>query len=113
MLGDCRARALFVPARFRNYDYAAMGTRVAAGLPDLDHIFTVRGDGPDDYAALVAEGAGKRFLAPEVDPLGVKMVLYTSGTTGRPKACCTAMTRCAHILPQAAGSGVWSPARRR
>jgi acyl-CoA synthetase (AMP-forming)/AMP-acid ligase II len=45
----------------------------------------VRGDGPDDLSALLAEARGKRFARPNVDPLGVKLVLYTSGTTGRPK----------------------------
>lgn len=85
MLADCRARALFVPASFRNFDYAAMAARIRPDLPDLAHVFTVRGDGADDYAALVAEGRGRGFARPRVDPLGVKMVLYTSGTTGRPK----------------------------
>ena len=85
MLGDCRARALFVAASFRNYDFAAMAERLRAKLPDLGHVFTVRGSAPDDYTALVSEGRGKAFVRPKVDPLGVKMVLYTSGTTGRPK----------------------------
>jgi len=85
MLADCRARALFVPASFRKFDYAAMALRIAAALPDLDHVFTVRGDGEDDYAALVEAGRAQRFDCPRVDPMGVKMVLYTSGTTGRPK----------------------------
>jgi len=85
MLGDCGARAFFVAASFRNYDFAAMAGRISANLPGLDHVFTVRGSGDNDYEALVAEGRGKSFARPKVDPLGVKMVLYTSGTTGRPK----------------------------
>jgi acyl-CoA synthetase (AMP-forming)/AMP-acid ligase II len=85
MLGDCGARAFFVASSFRNYDFAAMAARIQPSLPSLDHVFTVRGEGPEDYAALVAEGRRRSFLRPQVDPLGVKMVLYTSGTTGRPK----------------------------
>lgn len=85
MVGDCAARALFVPTTFRKYDFAAMAARVRAAIPGLDHVFTVRGNGPDDYKALLAEGRGRSFVRPRVDPLGVKMVLYTSGTTGRPK----------------------------
>lgn len=85
MLGDCGARAFFVAASFRRFDFAAMAERIRANLPGLDHVFTVRGAGDDDYAALLEEGRGASFPRPTVDPLGVKMVLYTSGTTGRPK----------------------------
>ncbi|WP_188772922.1 AMP-binding protein [Novosphingobium endophyticum] len=85
MLDDCGARAFFVASSFRKYDFAAMARRIKVNLPNLDHVFTVRGQGLDDYAALVAEGHGIPFARPRVDPLGVKMVLYTSGTTGRPK----------------------------
>lgn len=85
MLADCRARAFFVAATFRGYDFAAMAERLRPALPELAHLFTVRGAGDGDYAALLAEGAGRRFARPSVDPLGVKLVLYTSGTTGRPK----------------------------
>lgn len=85
MLGDCRASAIFVPEVYRKFDYAAMARRCQAVLPGLKHLFTVRGTGPDDFAALVEQGRGLAFERPAVDPLGVKMVLYTSGTTGRPK----------------------------
>ncbi|MBU6266491.1 MAG: AMP-binding protein [Sphingomonadales bacterium] len=98
MLADCGARALFVPATFRNFDYAAMAARLRPGLPMLNHVFTVRGGGADDYAALVAEGAGQPFARPEVDPLGVKLVLYTSGTTGRPKGVLHSHVTLARIL---------------
>jgi len=102
MLADCRASAVFVAARFRNFDYAAMASRLSTQLPDLRHIFTVRGDGPDDFASLVAEGRGARFDRPVVDPLGVKMVLYTSGTTGRPKGVLHSHVSVARILRNSA-----------
>lgn len=85
MLADCRARLLFVPAAFRTFDYAGMAHRLAGQLPDLAAVVTVRGTGDDDLGALLEVGRTLPFERPPIDPHGVKMVLYTSGTTGRPK----------------------------
>lgn len=98
MLGDCRATAIFVAASFRGFDFAAMAERVRGRLPDLRHVFTVRGSGEDDYQTLLGEGRGRSFDRPLVDPLGVKLVLYTSGTTGRPKGVLHSHVTLQHIV---------------
>lgn len=85
MLQDCGAAAYFAAASFRGFDYIAMADRLRPKLPELKHIISVRGEGPNDFAALLAEGRGVRFDRPNVDPLSAKLLLYTSGTTGRAK----------------------------
>lgn len=87
MLGDSRTRLAIVPQQYRGHDYTAMMQRLQPQLPALRHVVTVRGeDGNlDRFETRVAAGA--RLLSrPAVDPDAVKMILYTSGTTGRPKA---------------------------
>ncbi len=86
MLADSGAKAAFFPTTYRGFDFAAMMQRLAPSLPALQLLSTVRGEAPqaDSYEALVGE---RRSLTrrPRVDPNGVKLLLYTSGTTGRPK----------------------------
>jgi len=87
MLGDCGAKAFFYCERFRSTDFAAMVERILPALPALAHRIVVRGSGGTArYDELIAGGRGRTAQLPKVDPNGVKLLLYTSGTTGRPKA---------------------------
>jgi acyl-CoA synthetase (AMP-forming)/AMP-acid ligase II len=62
-----------------------MMSRVAAQLETPPEVIVVRGDaaGHTPYVTLLADGAVRDL--PALDPDAVRMVLYTSGTTGRPK----------------------------
>ncbi len=86
MLADGGARAFFVTESFRNYDFAAMVERIRPALPALEHVILVRpANAPDRYRELIAHGRTLTLPLPKVDPNAVKLLLYTSGTTGKPK----------------------------
>jgi cyclohexanecarboxylate-CoA ligase len=87
ILDDADSRMIFVPGDFTKHDYGAMLGRVTAQLPSPPEVVVVRGEaGPGrlSYASLLAPAPPAQEL-PELDPDAVRMILYTSGTTGRPK----------------------------
>lgn len=86
MLADCRSRILFVPEQFRGFGHAQLATRLQPELPDLQEVVVIRGTSPgctpwEDLLAAPPLPAA----APGPDADAVKLVMYTSGTTGRPK----------------------------
>ncbi len=90
VLRDARTRAFFVPESFRGFDHLGMATRLRAELPDLSHVVVVRGSAPrtsanTSFDAILAAGRSDDRPMRIPDPNAVKLVLYTSGTTGRPK----------------------------
>ena len=90
ILDDVGSRALFVPQEFRGFDYRSMADRVTAAMATPPEVVVVRGDhgghGDDTaYASLLEPQAAAGPPMPELNPDAVRMILYTSGTTGRPK----------------------------
>jgi cyclohexanecarboxylate-CoA ligase len=87
ILEDADSRVLFIPSHFGRHDYTAMLDRVTAQLESPPEVVVVRGAANADYIgfdALLEPPPAVRQL-PELNPDAVRMVLYTSGTTGRPK----------------------------
>jgi acyl-CoA synthetase (AMP-forming)/AMP-acid ligase II len=85
ILADADTRMIFVPATFRGHDYTAMLQHVTAAMESPPEVVVVRGDAGrhtpyDDLFDAPATDARA-----ELDPDAVRMILYTSGTTGRPK----------------------------
>lgn len=87
ILGDAHARWIFIPDRYRSIDYAQMIKTLLPYLPDMTQTVLVRGSGGGalDYESLLEKGRRKPPVLPDVDPDTVKLLLYTSGTTGRAK----------------------------
>ena len=82
ILSDADSRAIFVPSTFGNHDYAAMLDRVTASMASPPEVVVVRG-AERAYESLF--DAETTAVLPVLNPDSVRMILYTSGTTGRPK----------------------------
>jgi len=84
ILRDARAKLFFAPVSFRSMDFAGMMARIGPRLPDLKAFVTVRGASELDYEAVLA-GAMPVARGVPVSPDAPRLLLYTSGTTGRAK----------------------------
>src|SRR3954470_13970666 len=78
---------LVVPSSYRGFDYAAMASELASGLPELRHVICV---GETDTKDVRASSALLQPREPTVPPcLGepddIAVLAFTSGTTGESK----------------------------
>ncbi|MCV7435302.1 AMP-binding protein [Mycolicibacterium bacteremicum] len=83
ILSDADVRMIFIPEQFRGHDHAAMLRRVSADLTDPPEVVVVRGAGETSFADLLQTPPAPPTRP---DPAAVRMIMYTSGTTGRAKA---------------------------
>ncbi len=88
ILDDCKAKVLFIPDRFRSIDYLEMAQRLRRdSRPDLQ-VVTVRASEslPEGVVAFETLGVGSApWNGSSYGADDLKLILYTSGTTGRPK----------------------------
>lgn len=85
MLDESCSRLMFVPHIFRSFDFVAMMRRIAPSLRSMPEVIVVRGscEALQSFDDILA---GDPLTMPrQVDPNAVKLLMYTSGTTGRPK----------------------------
>jgi cyclohexanecarboxylate-CoA ligase len=85
ILDDADSRLIFITNVFRGYDYNSMLSRVTDTMDRPPEVAVVRGapGAHTAYVDLFSEPAAAPL--PELDPDAVRMIMYTSGTTGRPK----------------------------
>ena len=90
ILQDARTRLIYIPEQIRSLEFPSMLASLQADLPHLEHIVTVRAEhehaGTLRYESLVDNVPAELDSLPVIDPNSVKAILYTSGTTGTPKA---------------------------
>ena len=85
MLEDVGSRIIFIPAELRGHDYVAMMERVRTDLTTPLDVVVVRGSAGNHSAFESLLHIGPRVTMPQVEADAVRLILYTSGTTGAPK----------------------------
>ena len=99
------ARALIVPATFRGFDFADMGVALARRCPTLEHVL-VAGDAPAGTRALSDLWEAAPYDGPRPHPDSLHVIVYSSGTTARPKGAAHSFNTyvaCARGLARALG----------
>jgi acyl-CoA synthetase (AMP-forming)/AMP-acid ligase II len=85
ILSDANSRMVFVPSAFGGHDYVAMMERVTDAMTSPPEVVVLRGSAGrhTPYPSLFDEHVTSGL--PVLNPDSVRMILYTSGTTGAPK----------------------------
>ncbi|WP_372747489.1 AMP-binding protein [Litorivivens sp.] len=86
ILEDADSRFLFVPAQFRKFDYRSLADEVIAELELPPEVIVLRGS-PGHHTAFdtLLQAETPAIELPRLNPDDIRMVMYTSGTTGRAK----------------------------
>ena len=93
ILSDASVKAAFIPDKYRSADFRDMYRRLQEELECLNSIVLLRNELPADsnycevdFSSLMDNEPFDETLLERTDPDQLKTILYTSGTTGTPKA---------------------------
>lgn len=90
ILRDAGTRLIYIPETIRSLEFPSMIAALQPELPDLEFVVTVRAEGEHPgmlrFESLIDQPPAEIASLPVVDPNSIKAILYTSGTTGTPKA---------------------------
>lgn len=90
ILADSQARCLFIPGTYRGQDFPGMIAGLRPQLPELRYVITVRNkqglSNVLSYEDLVAQNTVPPPMRHPTKMDAPKLIMYTSGTTGRAKA---------------------------
>ena len=113
ILEDAKTRLFYIPDRFRSIDYVDMVRRMRPELPELEYLVTVRAQEDYEdclrYETLVEAEPVSVDSLPVIDPNSVKCRLYTSGTTGFPKAVLHSHNTLSHVQETSARHASMTP----
>ncbi|QSE80287.1 AMP-binding protein [Rhodococcus koreensis] len=95
ILGNAGVRLAITPQSFKKFDYAGMYTDILGAVESLEDVVVVRGSGELPHRAVSFEslfadiGPDEAIdeLGPGVGPDEPFVIVYSSGTTSRPKGC--------------------------
>ncbi|SCK10820.1 fatty-acyl-CoA synthase [Variovorax sp. HW608] len=80
LLEQSEARGLFLDRVYRKLDNVAVIDGLRPSLPRLESIFWL-----DEWDAFIESSGGPSLALPEVAPDAAALIVFTSGTTGKPK----------------------------
>ena len=86
MLNFGESKVFIVPKTFRHFDYEVMANGMLAGLPHPKQLVVVGGEGENSFDTLLLREDTPALTGPGLAPDDVLLLMYTSGTTGEPKA---------------------------
>ena len=86
MLRLAESKVFIVPKTFRGFDHEVMGRDLMSELPDLRRLVVLGGDGEDNFERALLRDDTPPLATEALAPDDVLLLMYTSGTTGEPKA---------------------------